>query len=289
MHIACNDTGWYAAAADKLLFHALMTGTSLPTPQLLAITKPGRLVSGVPVLSGEAGIAAFLRDRGHYPLFAKPIDGKYSVSVISADDYDAAADCVVLQGGEPVAPAALATAMTSREAGYVIQRRLAQHPKLVRLFGPPLWSMRVIVLVASTGPLIHRAVAKIATGQNPADNFWRSGNMLGAIDLATGRIARVVQGTAAEMVIDGVHPDTGRPITGTPIPDWESLTALVTKAARLVPGIRTQSWDVALTDAGPVPLEVNFGGDLNLTQLASGAGVLDATYREHLRYCGYRF
>ena len=113
--------------------------------------------------------------------------------------------------------------------------------------------------------------------------------MLGAIDLATGCIARVVQGTGAEMVIDGVHPDTGGPITGTPIPDWESLTALVTKAARLLPGVRTQSWDVALTDAGPVPLEVNFGGDLNLTQLASGVGVLDATYRAHLRYCGYRF
>ena len=46
--------------------------------------------------------------------------------------------------------------------------------------------------------------------------------MLGAIDLATGRIARVVQGTGVEMAIDGVHPDTGRPITGTPIPDWES-------------------------------------------------------------------
>ena len=288
MHIACNNAGWYAAAADKLLFHTLMTGASLPKPELLAITNPGRLVSSVPVLAGEAEIAAFLRDRSHYPLFAKPIDGKYSLSVISADDYDAAADCVVLQGGEPIGAAALATAMTSRQAGYVIQRRLTQHPNLIRLFGPRLWSTRVIVLMAATGPLIHRAVAKIATGQNPADNFWRRGNMLGAIDPATGRIARVVEGTGVEMAIDGVHPDTGRPITGTSIPDWESLTALATAAARLLPGIRTQSWDIALTDAGPVPLEVNFGGDLNLTQLASGAGVLDATYREHLRCCGYR-
>ena len=63
---------------------------------------------------------------------------------------------------------------------------------------------------------------------------------------------------------------------------------LVKEAARLLPGIRTQSWDIALTDAGPVPLEVNFGGDLNLAQLAAGAGVLDETYREHLRTCGYR-
>ena len=99
----------------------------------------------------------------------------------------------------------------------------------------------------------------------------------------------MVQGTGAEMVIDGVHPDTGRSLTGTSVPDWESLTALVTEAARLLPGIRTQSWDIALTDAGPVPFEVNFGGDLNLAQLASGVGVFDATYRAHLQCCGYRF
>ena len=100
---------------------------------------------------------------------------------------------------------------------------------------------------------------------------------------------RVVKGTGVETVIDGVHPDTGRPITGTAIPDWEALSTLVELAARLFPGIRTQSWDIALTDKGPIPLEVNFGGDLNLTQLASGKGVLDDTYREHLRSCGYRF
>ena len=52
--------------------------------------------------------------------------------------------------------------------------------------------------------------------------------------------------------------------------------------------IRTQSWDVALTDKGPVLLEVNFGGDLNLAQLAHGTGVLDDAYANHLRRCGYR-
>jgi hypothetical protein len=90
------------------------------------------------------------------------------------------------------------------------------------------------------------------------------------------------------MTIAGRHPDTGQPLAGTPIPDWADLPALVTEAARLLPGIRTQSWDIALTDAGPVPLEMNFGGDLNLAQLAAGTGVLDETYREHLRTCGYR-
>jgi hypothetical protein len=60
------------------------------------------------------------------------------------------------------------------------------------------------------------------------------------------------------------------------------------EAARLRPGIRTQARDVALTDHGPTLLEVTYGGDLNLGQLAHGAGILDAAYREHLRACGYR-
>ena len=48
------------------------------------------------------------------------------------------------------------------------------------------------------------------------------------------------------------------------------------------------SRDVALSNQGPVFLEVNFGGDLNLAQLANSEGVLDHGYTEHLRECGYR-
>ncbi|MEO8714224.1 MAG: sugar-transfer associated ATP-grasp domain-containing protein, partial [Acetobacteraceae bacterium] len=151
-----------------------------------------------------------------------------------------------------------------------------------------LWSVRAIVLLTPKGAVLHRAVAKIATGENPADNFWRSGNMLGAVDLATGSLGRVVSGTSAAMAVNPVHPGTGRIVVGTPISDWSQIKSLVTAAAQVLQGIRTQSWDVAVTDRGPVLLEVNFGGDLNLAQLAHGAGALDETYTRHLRHCGYR-
>ncbi|HEX4174147.1 MAG TPA: hypothetical protein VHY82_16915, partial [Acetobacteraceae bacterium] len=47
------------------------------------------------------------------------------------------------------------------------------------------------------------------------------------------------------------------------------------------------SWDIALTDRGPVLLEVNWGGDLNLAQLAYGRGVLDSEFAAHLNANGY--
>ena len=52
MHMACNHTGWYAAAADKLLFHTVMAGARLPTPTLLATTGAGRVASALVVEIG---------------------------------------------------------------------------------------------------------------------------------------------------------------------------------------------------------------------------------------------
>ena len=111
--------------------------------------------------------------------------------------------------------------------------------------------------------------------------------MLGAIELEKGIIGRVVRGSGKDLAVNEPHPDTGEAILGTPIPDWPRLVELVMAAAPVFAGIRTQFWDIALTDRGPVFLELNFGGDLNLAQLANGKGILDKAYVEHLRECGH--
>jgi len=287
MHVACNDRHWYQTAADKILFHTIMAGAALPVPQVTAITQAGRRLPGALALDKPDAIAVFLREQANFPLFAKPAAGKYSLNVISADAYDPASDELVLFGGarRPVPT----TAQTMAEgAGYIIQPRLRPDAEIEAKFGPRLWSVRLLVFMRPDGPHIHRAVAKIATGGNPADNYWRFGNMLGAIDLSSGRIVGVVRGTGAEMTRDEPHPDTGLPVIGFGLPHWTTLCDVAREAATVFPGIRTQSWDIAVTDQGPVLLEVNFGGDLNLAQLAEGKGVLDSDYRAHLRQCGFK-
>lgn len=287
MHEAAGTREWFASSADKILFQSVMDGAALPTPDLIAVTQRSRYLPRAATIASSAELADRLRDPAIYPLFGKPVAGKYSLDIVSADAFDPDTDEVVLLGGTRRKVAELATSLTGG-SGYLIQRRLSPSQDLAARFGPRLWSVRVLVLFAPDGPVIHRAVAKIATGSNPADNFWRSGNMLGAVDRATGEVTRVVRGTGAEMRVDDPHPDTGAPLVGTIIPGWPRLIDLVRTASRVFAGIRTQSWDVALSVDGPVFLELNYGGDLNLHQLAHGAGVLDDAYREHLRRCGYR-
>jgi hypothetical protein len=287
MHVAAGTREWFAASADKILFQSIMDGAGLRTPELIAATQAGRYLPNAPVITDPATLADKLRDTALYPLFAKQVAGKYSLSVLSADGFDSDTDEVLLLDGQRRKVADVATSL-AEGSGFLIQRRLSPAPDLAARFGPRLWSARLLVLVTPNGPVIHRAVAKIATGSNPADNFWRPGNRLGAIDLASGRITRVVHGAGADLVVDAPHPDTGAPIVGTTISGWQALTDVVRTASQVFAGIRTQSWDIALTADGPVFLELNYGGDLNLHQLAHGAGVLDETYREHLQRCGYR-
>jgi hypothetical protein len=287
MHVTCNDRHWFSVAADKILFHTIMAGAAFPVPKVLAVTQEGRVVGGAETLTTAGEVARLLRRADLYPLFAKPAAGKYSLSVVSAEAYDASRDEIVLLCGARRPVGEVAASLVGG-AGYLVQSRLSPSNMLAAMFGPRLWSVRLLMLLGEGEPTIHRAAAKIAIGDNPADNYWRPGNMLGAIDIATGQIVRTVRGTGADLTVNEEHPDTGHSVVGAQVPDWSRLVTLVKEAASIFAGIRTQSWDVALTDRGPVILEVNFGGDLNLHQLAHGAGVLDLVYDAHLRRCGYQ-
>jgi hypothetical protein len=81
MHTACNDRHWYQTAADKILFQAIMMGMGLPVPETLAVTQPLRWLPGAVTLSDAKRLGDWLRDPAHYPLFAKPAGGKYSLSL----------------------------------------------------------------------------------------------------------------------------------------------------------------------------------------------------------------
>jgi len=99
MHLACNSEYWYCAAADKILYHTIMSGAGLPIPDLIAISAQGRAIPGIPNLTDADALAALLRQPELYPLFMKEVGGKYSLSVISADVYDPESDEVELLAG----------------------------------------------------------------------------------------------------------------------------------------------------------------------------------------------
>jgi hypothetical protein len=60
MHVACNDRHWYQAAADKILFHTIMGGAALPTPEFWRLPSPAGPLQVAQGLDHAEEIAAFL-------------------------------------------------------------------------------------------------------------------------------------------------------------------------------------------------------------------------------------
>ena len=79
-----------------------------------------------------------------------------------------------------------------------------------------------------------------------------------------------------------LHPDTRKALTGFAIPNWKETMDLCAKAASLLPGIRLQSWDIALCAGGPVIVEVNASGGMDLPQHAFRRGFYEGWLRAAL-------
>lgn len=284
-HRACNNPHWYAAAHDKALFYTIMAGVGLPVPETIAVSG-GRPRAGYAYhLASADAVADFLLHWSEWPVFIKPVDGMFSLGALrisGADDGRLAVDgCGML----PARRVARYMAAMSAE-GCLVQRCLA--PVALPSLDPGMAvpSVRMLVLLGADGPHIESAVLKLPAAGAIADNFWRTGNLLGALDPDTGEVTRVVSGVGLQMQTLDHLPGAGQQSDDIAIPGWGAVCGHARCASEAFPGLRTQSWDIALTDRGPVVLEVNFGGDFNLHQLAHRRGVLSDRYVEHLARCG---
>jgi hypothetical protein len=253
-------------------------------PRIVATYHPSRWFPGAAVLRTAADLAHFLRDTSCYPLFGKPFDGMYSVGSLRLDAYESASDRIRLHTGAWASvDEVLQELARYAKRGYLFQE--VKHPdeRLRIICGDRLACLRVVMLLDRDGPEVFRALWKVPTGPHVADNFWRRGNMLAAVDLATGRLTRVVTGVGPDLRQVARHPDTDELITGVAIPQWDRVKALCLGVAPLFPGLSMQAWDIAICSEGPVVIEANVGGDFTLPQLATGAGLLDDRFAKFLR------
>lgn len=294
MHAACNDPGWFAVTKNKILFETVMKGIGLAVPQTIATWDPKRRYGEARLLSTEEELRLMFNRLRNEPLFAKPVTGVYSLGVLALEGFDGRE--VTVNGAHRASLGQLIGFMNAMSAkGYLFQRRLRPDPELAAATATNgLATLRFVVLLGDRGPVIEACVAKIPGSGEVADNFWRQGAVLCGIDMETSKIHRAVTSVTdrknVTRIVAANWRDEGHAgqLAGKQVPQFAAAAALVARAARHLPGIRTQSWDVAMTDTGPVLLEVNFGGDLSLVQIGNGRGILSERFCRHLRRCGYR-
>jgi hypothetical protein len=274
---------WATVANDKLLTYSVLSDSGIVVPAIHAICHDFRQYQDRPTLRTVAEVAGYLRDKASFPLIAKPVAGIYSEGVYLLDNFDAAADSIALEGDGVISVETLAKRFLSTESGYVLQEFLRPHQEIRQSISDRLSTLRVIVLLERNGPRLFMAVWKINLGGNVADNYWREGNLLAKIDQDSGEVIQCVTGLGRKFQTIDRHPETGRPLAGFRVPTYRDAIDLAFRASRSFPGIPMQAWDIAITDEGPIPLEVNVAGNLFIPQLVSQKGILCDQFHEFVR------
>jgi hypothetical protein len=264
--------------ADKVAGTNYLAAYGLPVIPIRAIFRENLAESagGGPVrLGSPATLHAYLSDPSRYPLFAKPVEGFQSLGSVSLDAYEPGTGMLTTTDGRHMELARfVAEVVANYGRGYLFQDRVAPHEHVRLLCGERLATVRFITLQTQDGPILLRACWKLPAGGNAADNFWRSGNLLAGLDLATGRVVRAVRGKGLDQTPAPCHPDTGEMLVGSHVPNWRVLVDLALRGAALVDQMTLIGWDIAPVAGGGVIVEMNETPDLQLPQLADQRGML---------------
>lgn len=286
------NRAWEVLMTDKLAQSDAFAAMCLPHPRVYAVAaRESRLAGETPCFTALDPLARFLRREIPYPFFVKPVKGNEGTGCLAATHYDAVHDRITIGCGRSVGVTEFLRGLVDPTGyGLLLQERLETHRAVGARCGGAVSSVRMVVLLGDDGPRLFHADWAVPGSHPMISNFAKgaAGNLIGGLDLANGRVTRVVAGVGSDQHDLDRHPVTGRPLRGFRLPDWDDAVALCLRAATGFPGARWQNWDVALTTRGPVLLELNSAGDLYAAQYITGHGMYTRELRDFIARHGVR-
>ena len=144
----------------------------------------------------------------------------------------------------------------------VVEAFIKQHPEMCKLSPTSVNSLRFVTFSSNTVPVtpdgkmmdIAYSIVRFGREGSIVDNL-HSGGMVANVDLETGCLATDGADRNGDLWV--THPDTGVTIKGFRIPYFEEAREMVKDAiaTRKVEGYI--GWDIAISENGPMLLEVN--------------------------------
>ena len=250
---------------DKLGFDYMLRQLGAPTPEIRALVIKGRLtpMDDRPESGGQDWWQERLDRMGR--LVLKPIWGSKGsgISIVerSADGCRVNDRQTTLDELEQ---------RLSRMDRYLVSDYAQQASYAQEIYPGAANSMRVLTMHDENGdPFIAAATHRFGANRSgrPVDN-WSAGGLSAGIELETGQLsAGVTSLEFSRMERHDHHPDTGTPIKGNRVANWDMIRAGIVDVAGRLPFLPYIGWDVVATESGYLIIEGNKQSDVNLLQV----------------------
>jgi hypothetical protein len=145
--------------------------------------------------------------------------------------------------------------------GRIVEEYQRQHEAYAAVNPTSVNTLRIwVVRRRDQPPKTIGAYLRIGRAGSLVDN-QSSGGIVAAVDLKTGTLRPAVDGIPSHKVFP-VHPDHGAPIEGYRLVNIDDATSLCERVLPLFPHMRFAGFDIAMTTAGPVIIELNVTPDV---------------------------
>ncbi|MCR8915811.1 hypothetical protein FDP08_03460 [Marinobacter panjinensis] len=227
---------------DKVLSEMLCTAKNIATPEIIRIVKEGENIERV---------AQELAKRELRNLIFKPRSGKGGGGITCTQFEDGEVNAI--QKGLVVPLGGI-----KAESELIVQEFITQHKDMSRI-SESTNTIRAVTIKKINGEiLIVGTYARFGVGTSKVDNLSQGGICV-SVDIDTGKLAQ--SGFDRMSQVFQEHPTSRVQFAGYQLPQWERVIALAKEVQAAFEFYPLLGMDLAITEKGPVVIEINSGYD----------------------------
>ena len=274
-----NPKKYYSLARNKYLAHKMLEGTGVRKSELYCYYQPeGRFATNDEKASNLGEVLRILKHKDVQSCVIKPTESSHgdNVWVIRTIDYQEDDAVMTRFDGEKIS----LSSVLGQDA-LIFESVVYQTKQFAAFNESSVNTVRFMTLLYPDGEVKIIAVFfKVGRQGECVDNAGSGGNVDGTVDIETGELYNVIQFDGWRKIKEiECHPDSGCRLNGVVIENWESIKEEVKKFQQAFPYCKAAGWDIAITDDGPVVIEVNDFWD------RTGQYFIRRGWRDEIRDC----
>ena len=274
-----NPFKYYILARNKFLAHLVLEQANIPTPELYCYYSPenGAAVerkTGSDILS----VKRILERKHVTECVVKATEGSHGDNVFAVNriEYEDEDALLGLSDGTQKRLSALLG-----HSPLLFEQKIRQTQQLSRFNPSSVNTIRFMTTLMPTGEAkVIATFIKIGRSGAFVDNAGDGGNVDAGINVVTGEVYGAIEfnGFRKTRPIDR-HPDTKTQLNGAVIERWDEICTRLCCFQQRLPFLKAIGWDVAITDDGPVIIEINDCWD------TTGQLFIQKGWRKEIREC----
>lgn len=249
-----NPSRYAVLAKDKYMSHLLLEKANIPTPELYAYYHPEM---------GNSDYNSLRRDLESKKVTScviKPaVDGAHGAGVFVCKELNYIQDDIIITKSKGEQLSLRDFFKKNKSTSWLFEEIVVQSDQIGRINRSSVNTVRFMTaLYPDDDVKVYATWMKFGRAGSDIDNAGGGGNVDCAVNLETGECYNVsLFNSFTDVLRCDNHPDSGERISGLRIENWNQIKKCLCDYQARIPQLKVIGWDVALTENGPVIIEIN--------------------------------